>query len=240
MLTISASQLGAQSEEDQSNSPKNSLQDGSWSLQFQVNSNFTLSSFQGTIFSLKRHFSEHDAVRVGLSLSVFTADNDQSGSLIRADTLYSGQTGDRSEDSQGAMINAQYLYYPNPLASINFFFGGGPIYQSNSYHTEDNLGTQFASDGSLRTTTSISDNDSWGVGARALAGAEWFAMRSLSLHAEYGLSAVYVSTTSTSTSHSHYEYASTPIYDDVINSKSTQKGWQFNGSSVKFGLSIYF
>ena len=43
VLIISANQLQAQSEEDQGDPEKNSLQDGSWSLKFQINSNFNLS-----------------------------------------------------------------------------------------------------------------------------------------------------------------------------------------------------
>jgi hypothetical protein len=42
--------------------------DGKFSLQFQINENFSLSDFQGTVISGKYHFSKRDAVRLGLEI----------------------------------------------------------------------------------------------------------------------------------------------------------------------------
>ena len=52
----------------------NSLEKGSWSLQFQISENFTLQSFQGSMISTKYHFTEKSALRTGLSISGRSSD----------------------------------------------------------------------------------------------------------------------------------------------------------------------
>lgn len=57
---------------------KNSLLKGAWALQFQINNNFSVSSFQGSTLSAKRHFSNKKAMRFGVSLSGSISEQDQS------------------------------------------------------------------------------------------------------------------------------------------------------------------
>ena len=42
---------------------------GAWALQFRVSENFTLSTFEGSVVSLKRHYSPSTALRLGVSLA---------------------------------------------------------------------------------------------------------------------------------------------------------------------------
>ena len=58
----------ARSQESAEKEFENSLVKGAWALQFQVGSNFTLRSFQGDTFSIKKHTSDGKAWRGGCLL----------------------------------------------------------------------------------------------------------------------------------------------------------------------------
>jgi hypothetical protein len=66
-----------------------------------------------------------------------------------------------------------------------------------------------------------------------LAGAEWFATRTISLHAEYRASAYY------SWREDKKEYQ-TPGEDPIVRSTSSGRWFFGGGGSVLFGLSLYF
>lgn len=58
--------------------------DKRFALQFQITDNFSLTDFQGTIFSGKYHFAKREAVRIGLSVSL--GDSETETELTRLDT----------------------------------------------------------------------------------------------------------------------------------------------------------
>jgi hypothetical protein len=53
----------------QNQEANHSLERSTWSLQFQISNNFTLSSFQGSVISAKYHFSKQRAFRFGSAIS---------------------------------------------------------------------------------------------------------------------------------------------------------------------------
>jgi opacity protein-like surface antigen len=231
--------LQAQSDEHQSTLSENSLKDGSWAFQFQIADNFTLGAFQGTIISAKRHYSENSAIRLGTSLSFTTSDDDGTGTSLQADTIFDMSTRNGSGNGQSVQVMAQYLYYPNPLGLVNIFFGAGPQIQFSRSHTDVNQ-VRSVSGNFMATDNATRDTKSWAIGANALAGVEWFVTRSLSVHAEYGLLVQYVSAKETSSSESRIESPSNPPFLRSSSGELSRKGWQFSGTSVKFGLSVYF
>jgi opacity protein-like surface antigen len=138
---------------------KNAFRPGLWSLQFAIANNFTLSSFQGSSLSCKRHFSERVALRAGVSLT---------GSYV--------DQGATERNEQNIGLNAQYLIYPNPTGKVRLYYGAGPELALSRSKAEQSSGTS----GSSTTTTR------WSLGAGCVLGGEWFVVDGVSLLAEYG------------------------------------------------------
>ncbi len=192
--------------------------DGKFALQFQINENFSLSDFQGTIFSGKYHFSSRDAVRLGLSVSFRDSERDEIGS--RTDTnLVTTSSGD--VNNFDITLSAQYLVYLSNISNIGFFIGAGPFlrYENNKYEQSSNRPPLE----STRTTTL----KSFGVGLDFISGVEWMFHKSMSLSAEYGLRFIYTSHEST---------------DDnkVFRQERNEDSYIITGNHVKFGITVYF
>lgn len=239
LLILCSADLQAQQGEHQNDSQGNSLHNGSWAFQFQIDNNFTLKSFQGAIISAKRQYSENVAIRMGTSVSFSTSDDNRSGTSFQADTIFDSQSGGGSGNTQSLQLTAQYLYYPNPQGLVNVFLGAGPLIQFSRSHAEQNQARSTPGN-FISTDNATRDSKSWAIGANALAGVEWFATKSISFHAEYGLSIQYVSTNETNSSNSRAELPPNPPSVRGSSGESSRKGWQFTGTSVKFGLSVYF
>ena len=239
LLILCSGNLQSQTDEHQSTLPKNSLEKGAWALQFQIGNSFTLRAFQGATISAKRHYSENSAIRLGTSISLAASDGDYTGTTTQADTILGSNSGAASDDYQSIQVTAQYLYYPNPQALVNVFFGAGPLIQYSRSHGNGNR--LWSSSGGYETADSgTSDAKSWAIGANAVAGVEWFATKSLSFHAEYGLSIQYISTKRTNSGTTKIDSPPAAPYYRGFNDESFRKGWQFDGTAVRFGLSVYF
>lgn len=98
--------------------------DGKFALQFQITENFSLSNFQGTVFSGKYNFSNRDAIRLGVSVEYTDLNSD--GTRSRPDTNLV-DTNSRTTNRFNIVINAQYLYTLTVLNDIGFFMGVGPF-----------------------------------------------------------------------------------------------------------------
>ena len=158
----------------------NSLEDGAWARQFKITDNFSLTNFTGSLVSLKRHYSPNSAARVGIGLSLNQADTDDEFS--DPDTLI---TFTRDSDSYSAQVDLQYLYYTNPDSRVSLFWGLGPTFQ---YSKSD--ATRETGDDSF-----VSRRKRWSIGVIGSLGVEWFPTKIVGIHAEYGLGALYSSTT---------------------------------------------
>lgn len=197
-------------------SPDFGPEGGDWALQFQITEDFTLSDFQGSIVSVKYHSSDRSAWRAGLGLE-FDSNTDERerttggvpGALLSSE--FSRQT---------VRLDLQYLRYANPVAKIQFLFGGGP------FGAFDHRATESFVDG---MSQGRQESDRWEAGLSGLLGVEWFVASRLSLHAEYGLEFVYAQTTAS---------ADNPVSDQ----KSSQNGetWAFGARGVLLGVSAYF
>jgi hypothetical protein len=239
MVLVSASMLllfaertaYAQSPDAGAAGKHNSLTDDAWALQFQVASNFTLSNFQGTAISLKRQLSPSHAVRLGIGGSLSLTDNTNLNSSTAYDTLNSTGSSSADANSSTLQINLQYLWYPDPDADVNLFFGAGPLVAYSHSSSEGDLINTSTGSPSTRTVET-SEANSTSLGISGLIGAEWFAFRSFSLHAEYGASARY----------SWSDNTTEESFGPTIRSSSVRKskGWSSPASAVKFGVSVYF
>jgi hypothetical protein len=192
------------------NAGENSLRGGTWALQFSITENFTVDNFNQFGVSLKRHFTSGSALRGGITLGAHDAHVEASiGTLM--------STVD--SDVQSYEFGVGYMWYPNPDATVNVYFGAGPqfLFSSDDRHNELTNGE-----------TSSNKRSVWGVGVNGFMGVEWFAMESLGIHAEYGFT---------------WNYRSDTL-ENSTSSESTQKSeltqWSLAFDDVRFGLSVYF
>jgi opacity protein-like surface antigen len=190
----------------------NSLEPGSWALQFRITTDFNLAAFEYGQLSIKRQFTSKSAVRASINL----------GFHGRDETGY----GDVEKDREGSGVEISTLYqrYLNPERRGSFYWGVGPLFEIASAETENRH------EGFLERRDSY---DRWELGVRGVAGVEWFATRSISLHAEYRVLASYWR------SKDKEELFSETGESSVREYETDQWAFTENGS-VLFGVSLYF
>jgi len=193
-----------------------SLYKGSKSLQFRIGNDFSLTNFDGLSFSGKKHYSGKSAIRLGL---------DVSASITHSQSRnQESNTSSNNNDRQEITLNALYIYYPNPEGIFKFYWGIGP--SVGFYRTHSNgWSISYGLERTIRTETR------WSFGGLVVMGAEWFANRNLSIHAEYNIFAYY----------SQYNDNRRTISGDT----STYNKWKsysgyIESEYVNFGLSVYF
>ena len=190
-----------------------SLAPGAWALQFGIAQDFLVHAFSGTTISVKRHASANTAFRLGIAADF--RDLEDEVVLEQADSLV--QWSDRTAGRLG--LELQLVHYPHPGRTVNLFFGGGPV--AFWRHSRDEDGPESPFEFTDRT---------WNVGLGGFVGAEWFATRSIGLHAEYGTDVLWYSSRRTR------RYPGEPQLDFT----ETSKGWSVTGRGVRFGGSLYF
>jgi hypothetical protein len=213
----------------------NSLKEGAWALQFGISSNFTLTSFQGTTFSIKYQLSDKSAIRGGISISGSSNNGTGTVSGTNADTSIGSLPTNSSSSSQVISFTLQYLWYTNPSGPIHFYIGLGPVV-SYSY-SRSNSPNSYDGGNYMYVYAQSSSSTQWGAGGSGSVGVEWFPSQWFSLRAEYGESLQYRWGSNTSMT----DYTS--INNNVpyhSNNSGTTKGWLLSSSSVSFGLNVYW
>jgi hypothetical protein len=217
-------------------SERNSLKAGVWALQFGISSNFTLTSFQGSTFSIKYQLSDKAAIRGGISISGSTNSGNGTASGKNADTSIGSFPANSSSSSQGISFILQYLWYMNPSGPIHFFIGLGP---SVSYsYLQSNTKNAYDDETYMQVYTQSSSSTQWGTGATGSVGIEWFPSQWFSLRAEYGESLQYK--WGSNTSMTDYFFTNTGPVPFHYENSGTSKGWSLSISSVSFGLNVYW
>ena len=222
----------AQSTEGAEAGKHNSLTEGAWALQFAVAGNFTLTTLQGAVISLKRQLTPGHAIRLGIGGALSIGDNTNLNTSTQFDTITSTNSRSSQLNSSSIQLNLQYLWYPDPGADVNLFFGAGPLVTYS--HSSSDGDIVYAATGSpSNSSVSSSESNSTALGLSGLLGAEWFAFRSFSLHAEYGASVRYSWFDSTTDD----RITGQPFHST---SDRKSKGWSSPTSAVRFGVSVYF
>lgn len=213
-------------------SNNNQLTEHSRAIQFQINSNFTLGSFQGAALSYKHHLQPSSALRVGVDLSLNDANTEAAQKTFYSDTLRTSGNSTRDQSSVALQLNTQAIWYSESSLGILFFYGTGPFVGFSRWHQEDE---------SISSTVGFPQSKStlegtattWSLGLTGLLGVEWFASKSISLHAEYGIRLGYAWTKNESSGNTlATRYKTT--------SEGTTTSWQLSSNAVRFGLSVYF
>jgi hypothetical protein len=208
------------------------LEPGSWSLQFQIADDINLRAFNGMMISVKRHFNERSAIRLGLNLDLDSDRRIEGIAHSYRDTLREGRIYKRDDSEQSIQLNLFYMRYPNPGGRIKLFYGAGPLvsfsrrlleYERNYY-------------GSGRYDIKESNWERyWAVGLNGILGAEWFATDGISFHAEYRAVAKYTRGRYESDEFRFSSQGKTATY-----SETETDYWNFDASYVTFGISLYF
>lgn len=211
----------------QDNEIKNSLRDGSWSLQFQITNNFNLGAFQGLMFSGKRHISDNSTIRLGIGMNYLQAENDYITKNIPVDTTI--YQSNRSDDGINIDFSVLYVSYLNLKSKVNFYLGAGPVV--SIFKNKSASETIYKSNGT--TINRDWKRNEWSIGGLAVIGTEWFVDEKISLLAEYGV--LFYKRFVNEESIEKYSY-STP------NLKWTNEMTTFSihPSTVKLGVSLYF
>jgi hypothetical protein len=193
-----------------SNIPK-----GKFALQFQVQKDFSISSFQGSILSGKYFFKNGNSLRAGLSLAVNTQDENASESVNDSTTL----NNSLNTKQYSAVFISQYLFYFHGFENIYFYAGAGPYFG------------YFSNKTSPQPSGNYSERKRLSLGISAVLGVEWFFNKRFSLSAEYGALGYHEKTTES------YLIPYTRLVKKHVNTEN--KIFSFSGST-KLGISIYF
>lgn len=195
-------------------SQKLSLQKDSKALQFQINGNFSLSSFSGSVLSYKKQVTNSRAHRLGLSL----------GSRFRSSDL-EDDPNERINTNSNNNLSFSYTWmnYVNPETEIKFYYGFGPGLNAGFQKSE------------MDEINSKRTNKEYTIGLLALgySGVEWFFYPSISLHAEYQVSAEASYTQNQSINKNK---PANNTVKQIVN----ERAFTLNGNGVRFGLSVYF
>jgi len=197
------------------------IKDDSKCLQFQIDSDFQLSSFQGSTISFKKHISNNRAYRLGFTVSGDIQDinyfrnNDN-------DTLDYKST----EDNDNFVINitGQYLKY-TPYKHSYFYYGLGPHFVFSKQYEEANSKHYYTGEWELLATSKTYSNN-FKFGLLFVAGIEIFISKSISIHSEY-------------TQEISYRYYWEKQPGSSTNTIRKYNFYSFDSSGVKFGCSFY-
>jgi hypothetical protein len=202
----SASALATDSE-----AAKEALRKGSWSLQFGVGQNFTLTQFQGATISVKRHYSPNSALRAGVTTNF--SHNVQKDLRTKSEL---------DVNQFGMDISLEYLYYFTPGRRVTAFVGSGPrfgLVRRTQEVPKDYVASHLADHLAYKE---------WSLGANLLFGAEWFVTHGIALFAEYDMSFGYTSKVNKTSDPLHGLTGQTESYDYSLTSRG-----------VRMGLSVY-
>jgi len=214
---------------DAGGTAKNSLVAGAWAMQFSVGPDFTINSFRGSTFTLKKHTSAGSAYRLGLTLDIEYSELDQSYQL---DTLLR-QDNDLQDGTRSFAVTFQKIFYHGDgQAPVHFYAALGP---TDGGSWAKSVSTYFASP---NTTRRVSQRQTiWTVGVAAAIGVEWFPHSSISLSAEYGSDLAYSSYS--------MRRKTEPVGDDgqyvtlTVEEDKTRR-IELQPNSARLGLSVYF
>lgn len=211
-------------------STKTSIADDAKCLQFRIGSNFSLSSFQGSTISYKKHTSENRAYRIGISVSGgILKDSQVYEAYDDTDSLHYDYT--RNNGDLSIALSWQLLKYSRS-GNAYFYYGYGP-------NIAYGLDYQKALREETRTTEpeiieeqGLDINHGISIGAILLAGVEYFITNSISIHAEYSQGI-------------KYTYQWNKYFDDRIGDTTRNTIRKFNAVSLdaggaRFGCSFYF
>ncbi|MEW6702103.1 MAG: hypothetical protein AB1298_05235 [Bacteroidota bacterium] len=199
-----------------------------WAIQFQLSQDFQLTTFEGSTLSLKRILSSGDALRFGISIDGNYSNTDNEDKNLLAPPSVSNTKNDQT--TIGFSVSALYLWYSKIKNHVSVYYGVGPTLSfgyNKTKNTTSNFGATYQT-----SSENINSNTSYGFGASAKLGIEWFLLKNISVIGEYGTDM-------------RLTFSKTKIERNANASKlaettSDTNRFLFTSSGVRVGFSIYF
>jgi len=210
---------------------ENSLQKGSWALQFEISGVLTTGGKPGTVFNLKHQYTDHSAIRLGVSLDANTSDIDSK--TDRAPEANYTDWEKQNTDNENIELIGEYIYYPSPASDLNMFVGFGPHIKYTRQNRNNEYYTSRAEPETASRVIYEYFTDTWTFGGAGGLGCEWFFARQFSLLAEYCLFLDYEH------SHENRSESRTPGNDSYTD-KLRRDTFYIRPLFARFGLSFYF
>lgn len=187
------------------------------SLQFQVGSNFTFSSFQDFMLSFRYSFNRNLSIRTGFGLNF----RNTTGNTKYTDPNIS-YDGDYTNRNEYYVLMINFIYHFNMKGYIKPYIGLGPktAYDFSKYRTPEN-----------ENGYRINSSKDWSGGINGLVGVEWFAAEQLSFFGEYSASIMF--------GNQRREYLNKEITNDYYRLEDYSYVL-FQRDIVRLGLSVYF
>ena len=225
----------------------NGLKKGARALQFRVQPSFTLGSLDGAVFSGKWHTGDQRAIRIGISVAGRFSNDDNTTTRSTIDNsdgeneFVNIDEVDSESHSFSISLNSYYLFYPNPGSSINLYAGAGPtlLWVTGSSDDLRRSINENISQESVRTriTEGNTNSNQIQAGLGFALGAEWFMNDSMSLIAEYKLTALY---TVFSAESNGIETDSDSEFERANEFERSSNRFELRASGALLGLSVYF
>jgi hypothetical protein len=198
-----------------------------WGLQYQIGSDFTLSSFSGTSLSLIKVHSEKNSTRLGITLYGLALSS--RGELTGANSMERESDGFNSRVN--VSLNALRLRHAELNDKIRPYIGAGlgiPLMYNHSKST----GIRWDSAGNeIQNSTYRSIDYTVGLSTVGIIGFEWFVRKNMSLSSEYQNSIEF-----------GYQNRIQKSDNQSASSRSENSNWSASIpiGSVRTSLSVYF
>lgn len=202
-----------------------------WALQFQISSNFTLSTFSGSTLSLKRKLSDHTSLRFGLGINstIYDADWGINSSIDEEATNES----DDNETKYSFDLSALYLWNTKIKNEVSAYYGIGPSL-GYSYYKRSQGNTNTSSNHKSSTINNYTSNV-LGFGTIGALGVEWYVRENISILAEYSAAITYNFQSENKDSNQSYNSSN-------ISQREERRtdNFRFSSLGAKLGVAIYF
>lgn len=217
LIALSTSMAFSQSEEP-AKKALNSLRDGKSALIYEIVGDFDLTAFEGANISLKHHYTDNRAYRVGVSVSIEKGDADAAGTWVVWEEL--------ETRTESMALTALKLHYSKVGERGAFYWGFGP---RGSYSHTKSTADNVDPDGYGRSSSS----ETFSLGLLATFGVEWFVTERISLLGQYGTVVDY-----RKSQNRGREISENPDYSWY--ERNTNSSWRLYADAVRFGLSLYW
>ena len=211
----------------------NSLFAGSKALQFEIDSDFQISTFRSSSITYKAQTSSRSATRFGLSVS--KASSDSLTNQVISDGRFDTTAIDFS--SWSIQITAHRVYNSRQDRRLSFYWGLGPT-AGFSRRIRDRVRTRSSAGGipPIQEDYRFSETKNWNAGAYFVGGMEFFVFRNISLIIVRAVSFEYTRSESTVSRESFY--AGESFFSNET--KQVNTSLNFRQNLLRFGLSVYF
>ena len=165
-------------------SAENPLAKGQWAFEFAAEA----FSANAASFLVRRHFSNRSALQLDAYVRAQGGDRVEDGiDIFSPDTVNTSREG--TSHAHVVQLGASYVFYPKAEGKALLFLSGGGYYLRAKSTDNDSVSETGSSVDQHAVFNS--EGRTWGVGATAKIGFDWFFSPHLSLGSRYGVSLGY-------------------------------------------------